>query len=118
MKQASLGAFRANPAAIRADSADGMPGDEKSLTEWLQTSFWALPSDQHRHMFLDVATLMHGERLIHLSVTWRAHVQLDHALLASAAGQEQLRLTTQPGFWSAACSADGQLPHHHHLRIS
>ena len=78
-----MGDFRAHPAAFRPEPADGTPGEERSLTEWLETSYRALPSEQHRHMFLDAATLMHRRPLAHLHVTWVALVHLDSAAAAA-----------------------------------
>ena len=68
--QAALEAFEAN--AIQSASVDDM-----SLTRWLESSFRALPSDQHRQMFLDAGTLMHAEPQAHLQATWVALLQLD-----------------------------------------
>ncbi len=72
--------FRANAAVGINVDVDG-----KSLTQWLEPSFWALPRNEHRQMFLDAATLMHGEPQAHLCATWLAHVQLDRGLVYSAA---------------------------------
>ena len=47
------------------------------MTQWLETSFWGLSSDRHRHMFLDAATLLHGQPLQDLRGAWAALVQLD-----------------------------------------
>ena len=79
LAQAKLAAYRENAAA-------GAAVDDRFLTQWLKTSFVALPSDEHRHMFLDAATLMHGEPQAHLRATWVAHMQLDFGLTSTAAG--------------------------------
>ena len=62
---------------FKSDAAAGATVDDKTLSKWLEPSFWALPSDQHRQMFLDAATLMHGQPQAHLLAAWVAHVQLD-----------------------------------------
>ena len=51
--------------------------DDRSMTQWLESSFRALRSDDHRQMFLDAATLLHGELQLHLCAAWAAHMQLD-----------------------------------------
>ena len=47
------------------------------MTQWLATSFWGLPTDRHRHMFLDAATLLQGQPLQELRSAWIAMVQFD-----------------------------------------
>ncbi len=66
--------------AFKAQTVKGAPVEEMTLTQWLKPSFWALPGDQYRQMFLDAATLMRGEPLAHLRAAWVAHVQLDSGL--------------------------------------
>ena len=74
VSQAALEAFEAN--AIPSAAADD---SDTPLTRWLEPSFQALPSDQHRQMFLDAALLMHAEPQAHLRATWIAVLQLDCA---------------------------------------
>ena len=79
--------FQAALDAYTATAAYGATVDDKSLTRWLEPSFWALPTDQHRQMFLDAATLMHGQPQAHLRAAWSAHVQLDRGWDDNAAGR-------------------------------
>ena len=63
--------------AFQTTAAKHAVVDDKSMTEWLATSFWGLPSDRHRHMFLDAATLLHAQPLQDLRFAWTAMVQFD-----------------------------------------
>ncbi len=47
------------------------------MTQWLATSFWGLPSDRHRQMFLDAATLLRAQPLEDLRCAWIAMVEFD-----------------------------------------
>ena len=53
------------------------PADDQSLMRWLATSYWLLPSDTHRRMFLDAATMLHGEQWTHLQPAWTAQASCD-----------------------------------------
>ena len=57
------------------------------MKEWLEPSFWALPENEHRQMFLDAATVMHEEPAAHLRATWVALVQLDLGPMTHAAAE-------------------------------
>jgi len=54
---------QAQIAAFRSRTAGSAITDDASLHQWLAAGFWALPTDRHRHMFLDAATLMHAQPL-------------------------------------------------------
>ena len=64
-------------AAFRSSTGGGAITDDTSLQQWLAAGFWALPTDRHRHMFLDAATLMHAQPMRELRCAWTAMVQLD-----------------------------------------
>ena len=51
------------------------------MTQWLASSFSGLPSDRHRHMFLDAATLLEGQPLQELRSAWTPMVQVDDDLV-------------------------------------
>ena len=50
------------------------------MTQLLETSFLGLPSDRHRHMFLDAAIMLRGQPLQDLRFAWIAMVQSDDDL--------------------------------------
>ena len=63
--------------AFQISAANGVIVDDMSMTQWMQTSFWGLRTDRHRHMFLDAAILLQGQPLQDLRYTWTAMVHLD-----------------------------------------
>jgi hypothetical protein len=68
---------QAKAAAFSYSAANHVIVDDKSMTQWLATSFWGLPSTRHRHMFLDAATLLQEQPLQDLRCAWTAMVQFD-----------------------------------------
>ena len=78
--QCSSVVSQARVSAFRSSAASGAVVDSKSMTQWLNTSFSGLPSDRHRHMFLDTAILLHGQPLRDLRCAWIAMVQFDDDL--------------------------------------
>ena len=71
--------------AFKNSAANGAVVDNKSMTQWLETSFRGLPSDRHRHMFLDAATVLLAQPLQDLRCAWAAMVQYDDDCEADAA---------------------------------
>ena len=63
--------------AFQISADNGAVVDNKSMNRWLATSFWALPSFRHRHMFLDAATVLQGEPLLDARCVWISIVQND-----------------------------------------
>ena len=55
------------------------------MTQWLASSFWALPTDRLRQMFLDAATVLHAQPLQHARCAWTAMVQFDDDFAGDAA---------------------------------
>ena len=72
-----LAVLQARVSAFRISAANGTVVNNKSMTQWLETSFWGLPTDRHRQMFLDAATVLQAQPLEDLRCAWTAMVQLD-----------------------------------------
>ena len=70
-------ASQAKVAAFKLSAANGVVVDDKSMSQWLATSFWSLATDRHRQIFLDAATVLRGQLLQDLRWAWTAAVQLD-----------------------------------------
>ena len=56
---------------------DGAVSQAQSGKRWLEASFWALPTDRHRHMFLDTAILFQAQPVHDLRCAWTAMLQIN-----------------------------------------
>ena len=74
--------MQARVSVFKTSTEYGAVVDNKSMTQWLETSFWSLRSDRRRHMFLDAATVLHAQPLQDLRCVWTAMVQVDDDLEA------------------------------------
>ena len=73
--------------AFQSSAANGAVVDSLSMTQWLKTSFWGLPSRRCRHMFLDAAILLRRQPLQDLRCAWIAMLQFDDGLAGGAAAR-------------------------------